>query len=157
LAGAGLGDQPPLAEPLRQQRLADGVVGLVRAAVQQVLALEPDVEARPRAEPLSAAQRRRPTAPARELLLEFGLERRRRHDAPVRVGELVERRPQELARVAAAEAAERAEPRLQFVCAGGHRAASAAAQAANSARRRPWSFLPGADSTPEQTSMPNGR
>ena len=42
LAGAGLGDHARLAHPLGQQRLAQRVVDLVRAGVQQVLALEVD-------------------------------------------------------------------------------------------------------------------
>ena len=40
LAGAGLRDDPPLAEPLRDHRLAERVVQLVRAGVQQILALQ---------------------------------------------------------------------------------------------------------------------
>src|SRR3712207_9214218 len=42
LAGPGLGDDPLLADPLGQQRLAQHVVDLVRAGVVEVLALEPD-------------------------------------------------------------------------------------------------------------------
>ena len=42
LAGAGLGDDPGLAHPLGQQRLAEDVVDLVRAGVVEVLALEDD-------------------------------------------------------------------------------------------------------------------
>ena len=42
LAGAGLGDDPGLAHPLGQQRLAEHVVDLVRAGVVEVLALEQD-------------------------------------------------------------------------------------------------------------------
>jgi hypothetical protein len=45
LAGAGLGHDAPRAQALGQQRLADGVVDLVRAGVRQVLALEPDLRA----------------------------------------------------------------------------------------------------------------
>ena len=45
LAGARLGHDPLLAEPLGEQRLADGVVDLVRAGVVEVLALEPDLGA----------------------------------------------------------------------------------------------------------------
>ena len=45
LAGAGLGDDAPLAHAPRQQRLAQAVVDLVRAGVQQVLALEVDARA----------------------------------------------------------------------------------------------------------------
>ena len=42
LAGAGLGDDPGLADPLGEQRLAEHVVDLVRAGVVEVLALEQD-------------------------------------------------------------------------------------------------------------------
>jgi hypothetical protein len=45
LAGAGLGDHALLAESLRQQRLTDDVVDLVRAGVVEVLALEEDARA----------------------------------------------------------------------------------------------------------------
>ena len=42
LARAGLGDDPRLAEPLRDQDLAERVVQLVRARVHQILALQVD-------------------------------------------------------------------------------------------------------------------
>ena len=42
LAGAGLRDDPSLAEALGDQRLPDGVVDLVRTRVREVLALEID-------------------------------------------------------------------------------------------------------------------
>ena len=42
LAGAGLRDDPPLAEALGDQRLPDGVVDLVRTRVREVLALQID-------------------------------------------------------------------------------------------------------------------
>jgi hypothetical protein len=45
LARAGLGDDAALAHAPRQQRLAQAVVDLVRAGVQQVFALEPDARA----------------------------------------------------------------------------------------------------------------
>ena len=54
LAGAGLGDHPALAHPPGQQRLAERVVDLVRAGVQQVLALEVD-----RRSPAASDSRRR--------------------------------------------------------------------------------------------------
>ena len=44
LAGAGLGDDPRLAEPPGEQRLAERVVDLVGAGVGQVLALEVQAE-----------------------------------------------------------------------------------------------------------------
>ena len=40
LAGAGLGDDPLLAEPAREHGLSERVVQLVRAGVQEVFALE---------------------------------------------------------------------------------------------------------------------
>ncbi len=45
LPGAGLGDDPRLAHPLGEQRLAEHVVDLVRAGVVEVLALEDDPRA----------------------------------------------------------------------------------------------------------------
>jgi hypothetical protein len=45
LAGTGFRDDAGLAHAPRQQRLADGVVDLVRAGVVQVLALEQDLRA----------------------------------------------------------------------------------------------------------------
>ena len=45
LAGAGLGDDPALAHPLGEQRLAEHVVDLVAAGVVEVLALEQDPRA----------------------------------------------------------------------------------------------------------------
>ena len=47
LAGAGLGDDAPLAHPLGQQGLAERVVDLVGAGVVEVLALEVDRRGRP--------------------------------------------------------------------------------------------------------------
>ena len=45
LAGTGFGNHPRLAAVLGQERLADGVVNLVRAGVVEVFALEPDLGA----------------------------------------------------------------------------------------------------------------
>src|SRR3569623_694934 len=45
LASAGFGDHALLAHAARQQRLADGVVDLVRASVIEILALEVDLRA----------------------------------------------------------------------------------------------------------------
>ena len=60
LAGAGLGDDPPLAHPLGQQRLAERVVDLVGAGVVEVLALEVDRVAGGLAQPRGAVERRGP-------------------------------------------------------------------------------------------------
>ena len=45
LAGAGLGDDAPLAHARGEQRLAERVVDLVRAGVRQILALQEDPRA----------------------------------------------------------------------------------------------------------------
>ena len=61
LAGAGLGDDPALAQPPGQQRLADRVVDLVGAGVVQILALQPDPHARRQLHhALGQVERRRP-------------------------------------------------------------------------------------------------
>ena len=57
LPRARLRDDPPLAEPAREQRLAERVVELVRAGVEQVLALQP--EPLPGREALGPRERRR--------------------------------------------------------------------------------------------------
>ena len=59
LAGAGLGDDPLLADALGEQRLAQHVVDLVRAGVVEVLALEQDARA---AGVLAELRRRRSAA-----------------------------------------------------------------------------------------------
>ena len=57
LAGARLGDDPPLTHALGQQRLTERVVDLVRARVVEVLALEVDGPADALREPPGAIQR----------------------------------------------------------------------------------------------------
>ena len=82
LAGAGLGDDPLLAEPPREHELAERVVDLVRARVIEVLALE--VEALPGREPLGAGERRRPARVVAAELLDLLAERRDRLSPPPR-------------------------------------------------------------------------
>jgi len=61
LAGASLGDDLGLAQPLGKQQLAEGVVDLVAARVVEVLSLKPDVCASGvLSQPLSHVQARRP-------------------------------------------------------------------------------------------------
>jgi hypothetical protein len=77
LARAGLGDQPRFAHPPREQRLAEGVVDLVRAGVVQVLALEVDRRAaHARGQARGFGQRRRPTAIVPLQRRQFGLKLR---------------------------------------------------------------------------------
>ena len=71
LPGAGLGDQPGLAHALGEQPLPEHLVGLVRAAVQQVLALQIDVARQVAA----AGQRRRPAGIIGEQIVELRAER----------------------------------------------------------------------------------
>ena len=65
LAGAGLRDDALRAEALREQRLAEGVVDLVRAGVREILALEPHLRAPARREPRGEGERRGAAHPAR--------------------------------------------------------------------------------------------
>ena len=74
LAGAGLGDDPRLAHPLGQQRLAERVVDLVRAGVEQVLALEVDRPAGALREPPRLVQRRRAARVVAQQPRQVGLE-----------------------------------------------------------------------------------
>ena len=74
LAGAGLGDDAPLAHPPREQQLPDGVVDLVRAGVAQVLALQVDARAEVSGEALAERQRRRAPDVRAEEVVVLGLE-----------------------------------------------------------------------------------
>jgi hypothetical protein len=72
LAGAGLGDDAGLAHALGEQRLADGVVHLVRAGVVEVLALEEDLRAAQLAAPaLGVVQRRGPADVVAQVVRQF--------------------------------------------------------------------------------------
>ena len=118
LAGAGLRDDPPLAEPLGEHRLAEGVVQLVGAGVEEVLALQVDapvgVEAR------GARERCRAPRVVRAELVELCPEGIVGSGADPAGRELVEGRDQRLRDVAAAVDAE-----------GAHRAASTHARTAS--------------------------
>ena len=107
LAGAGLGDQPGLAHPLGEQGLAEHLVGLVRAAVEQILALQIDARLA-RAEVAAAGQRRRPAGIVEQQLGELGLERRILLRVEERRLELLERRHQDFGHIGAAIGAEAA-------------------------------------------------
>ena len=124
LAGAGLGDDPGLAEAAGQQRLAERVVDLVGAGVGQVLALEVEADGRDgrgrgavagepapasardgRREAVGAVQRRRPAGEPRQQLAQVRPEHRIVAERVVRGLELVEGRHQRLGHVAATEVA----------------------------------------------------
>ncbi len=75
LARAGLRDEARLAEPTREEPLPERLVGLVRPAMQQVLALEPDPRAGLDAEVAALVQRRRTAGVGAEQRLQLGPER----------------------------------------------------------------------------------
>ena len=104
LPGARLGDDAPLAEPLREHRLAERVVELVRAGVEEVLALEVDPLAG--REALGERERRRPARVRRQQVVELGAEGVVGERLAPAALELVERRDQRLGDVAAAVVAE---------------------------------------------------
>ncbi len=104
LARAGLGDDAVLAEPPREHRLAERVVELVRAGVEEILPLEVDPLAG--REALRERERRRAAGVRREERVELGAEALvLLRGAPAGV-ELVERRDQRLRDVAPAVLAE---------------------------------------------------
>ena len=145
LAGAGLGDDPPLAQPPGEQRLADRVVDLVRAGVVQVLALQPDARARRRSlEPLGQVERRRPAdVVAAEL-------RRARPGTPGRREPPRSPRPARRARPSPSRArtgrrSRRTGPRLSGMSGA---VMPPPSRLRTKARMRSWSLTPGADSTP---------
>ena len=106
LAGAGLGDDAALAQPLREHGLSECVVQLVRAGVEQILALQ--VQLLARREALRERQRRRPSGVRAAELADLRPERLVRLRLFPRRLELVERRDQRLGDVAAAPVAEAA-------------------------------------------------
>ena len=109
LAGAGLGDDPLLAEPPREHRLAERVVQLVRAGVEEVLALE--VDALPGCEALGERERRGAARVRRQQVVELGAEGVVGERLAPAALQLVERRDQRLGDVAAAVVAEVAHAR----------------------------------------------
>ena len=74
LAGAGFGDDAAFAHAPGQQHLAQAVVDLVRAGVEQVLAFEKDARAaQVFAQTLGFVQRRRTAGVVVQQVVEFGL------------------------------------------------------------------------------------
>jgi hypothetical protein len=97
LAGAGLGDHARLAHAPGEQRLAHGVVHLVRAGVVQVLALEVDLRASQLAgEPARMVDGAGAADVVLELPLQVGEEFRIVAEPLVGRGQLVERLAQRL-------------------------------------------------------------
>ena len=102
-----LGDDARLAHPLREERLAEGVVDLVGARVEKVLPLEPEPRA---AEGVREAprlrERRRPPGVRLQEVVELGAEDGVAPRVLVGLRELVERRHERLGHEAPAERAE---------------------------------------------------
>ena len=109
LTGTGLGDDPPLAHPPREQRLAEHVVDLVRAGVREVFALQQHAHAEAFREPVTLGDRRGTAGVRREQLGELGAERVVAPRGAEVAFEIDERRHQRLGNEAAAELAEATE------------------------------------------------
>ena len=138
LARAGLRDDALLAEPPGEHRLAERVVQLVRAGVEQVLALE--VEALAGREAVGERERRRAARVRREQVVQLRVEGVvGERGAPAGL-ELVERGDQRLGHVAPA-----------VVAVVQHRAAS------TNARTFASSLIPGSLSSEELASTAHGR
>ena len=127
LAGAGLGDDPRLAEALGEEHLADAVVDLVRPRVTEVLALEVDLAG---ADGRGEARRRRQGGRAADVVAEdpavLRLELGVGPGLGPLAGELLDGGHEGLGDVAAAELAEVSEQRRRacvrvFFPSGGHR------------------------------------
>src|SRR4051794_39721424 len=165
LARPRLGDHAPLAHPPREQRLAEGVVELVRPGVHEVLALEPQLAPGDLGEALGEVQRRRAPAVVAQQHLELGAVAGvvARRD-PLRL-ELGERRHQRLGYVLPAVGPvavgdscldlAHAVTSDSFSSATGSGAASSTA--ALNARTSSGSFTPGELSVPLATSTAQGR
>src|SRR4029077_10488415 len=172
-----LRDDAPRTETPRQQRLADGVVDLVRTGMREVLALEPHLGAPARREPLGEGERRGTAHPAAQLPDELGLKRVRVQVLAHAAREALERRDQGFGDIASAEGPKATarvrksagdqfaqQPlRIQRNCLCIHSESSVVSRARAAARtastKSPIAaglFTPGHSSTPLETSTPNG-
>ncbi len=145
LAGAGLGDDPPLAHPLGQQRLAERVVELVRARVVEILALEIHAAPGVRRQPARAIQRRRAPSEVAQQPVQLATIRRilaSLHPRMLQLGEGGHQRLWDILPAVAAEAV------LDRGRAHTGTAAEVACTAAKKARSFASSLCPGARSVP---------
>jgi hypothetical protein len=107
LAGAGLGDDPCLPHPAREQTLTDRIVDLVRAGVTEVLALQVDLRAAEApGQVLREVERRGPSGVFAQAVAELGFEVGSAPPFLVGCLELEQRRHQCLGDVAPAEFSE---------------------------------------------------
>ena len=108
LAGARLGDHPPLAHRPREKRLPERVVDLVGAGMEEVLALEEHLGPGLRRQPAGGVDGRRAPHVLSEVVVQLGLELRSAARLLVLPGELIEGGNQRLGDVTPAEGAEAA-------------------------------------------------
>src|SRR6202042_2279475 len=147
-------DDPRLAHAPGEQHLAEGVVQLVRAGMEQVLTFEPDLRAGVAlGESFRERDRRRPAGEVREAAIEIGGECRIREGALHLGLELLERWDERLGDGRAAVAVESA------ANVGAHRSAPSSAAAAERAattksRTRAGSLSPGLRSSRLDASTP---
>ncbi len=107
LPRAGLGDDAALAHALREQRLTEGVVDLVRAGVRQILALEKDPPAARRLrQPRRFVERRGTADVVLQQPIQFLVKRIVDARGEIRALELFDRLDERLGNVASAELAE---------------------------------------------------
>ena len=135
LAGAGLRDHAALSHPRREQHLAQTVVELVGAGVEEILALKSDRgPASALRETRRVGERRRPAAVGSKESIELTPKTRIAAPPVERLFELLERRHQRLGGEPAAVLAEIALPRAR---ARAHLASSARRTASKNRLRRP--------------------
>ena len=151
----GLRDHPPLPHPPREEGLTDGVVDLVRACMRQILSFEENASAAgPLTQPDRFVERRRSTDVIAQQPSELVAESLVVARGEVRAFELGNWGDERLRHES---------PAISAVVTAGIRVACPKAgiiyvsNAAKSARNRSGSLTPGADSTPDDTSIPNGR
>ena len=158
LTGARFGDDAPFAHALGEQRLAERVVDLVRAGVREVLALEENPRATrvpTNAGSIPAWDDRRSALSSRSPV------RLRRPDR--RTARYARSSSSTAATTSPARTARRTRQsipaRIRITPMGPPPvvALGASSRARKNALKRSWSLMPGALSTPDDTSIPNGR
>ena len=103
LSRAGFRHQGRLAHVFRQQGLAQGIVDLVRAGMQQILALEPEVETQFLRKRGAKGQRRGPTGVIAQKVVQLRLKFGRGHDLAHGRFHFQQRRHEQLGHKAAPE------------------------------------------------------
>ena len=151
LTRAGLGDDPRLAHPQREQNLADTIVDFVRAGMVEFVALEVDFgTAEMFRQPLGKIERARTTDKMREQIVKLRTKRRIDLSRLIFALKLKHQWHQRFGDIAPAEFAEMA----VLIGAGAKRIGLVHNDAAlSNAAILSTSFTPGALSTPDETSI----